>query len=266
MEGAPVVTKTKPTTADPKALPFTGPVGWITADMLEALRTEHSELTRDELVTIAEEASWIMNQLTDNRFHGVSYWSDEYELIDCKFKIARSPLRSIEKVEQIHDVCGSRTREEINWCLIGPGTISVCGCGDKSDYRTNFGGGCGCRKRIRVEYSLKDNIPPGGRSAAFNLASEYAKAKTGKKCALPERVTSISRQGVSWTILDPQDFMDKGLTGLGRIDHWLNVAKRSTSGKIIDPLLGKRISSERLSSGPFGAPFDEGFDEGFDTL
>lgn len=33
-------------------------------------------------------------------------------------------------------------------------------------------------------------------------------------CQLPERVTSVAREGVSWTVLDPQQFLVGGKTGL----------------------------------------------------
>jgi hypothetical protein len=69
------------------------------------------------------------------------------------------------------------------------------------------------------------------------LAEEYLKAYQGKSGALPERVTSVSRQGASWTILDPQDFLKDGLTGIGPIDQWLaQVGLRSRWAQFIDPL------------------------------
>lgn len=33
-------------------------------------------------------------------------------------------------------------------------------------------------------------------------------------CQLPSRVTSVAREGVSWTVLDPQQFLEGGKTGL----------------------------------------------------
>ena len=41
------------------------------------------------------------------------------------------------------------------------------------------------------------------------------------ECVLPQRVTPISRQGVSWTLLDPQDFLDNGRTGIYHVDLFL---------------------------------------------
>jgi hypothetical protein len=38
---------------------------------------------------------------------------------------------------------------------------------------------------------------------------------------LPERVQTITRQGVTVGFLDPQDFLEKGRTGITMIDLWL---------------------------------------------
>lgn len=40
-------------------------------------------------------------------------------------------------------------------------------------------------------------------------------------CRLPARVQSITRQGITATIIDPLDFLDEGRTGIPVIDAWL---------------------------------------------
>jgi hypothetical protein len=79
-----------------------------------------------------------------------------------------------------------------------------------------------CNARcITVEYEHGSGIPPGGKNAVVKLASELLLSATGAQCALPERVTSVTRQGMSFTLLDPQDFLDKGRTGIYEIDLML---------------------------------------------
>ena len=78
------------------------------------------------------------------------------------------------------------------------------------------------------------------------LAVEYGKAAQGNPCALPERITSVTRQGVSWTVLDPQDFLDKGYTGMSRVDHWLAAVKPTIGGQLIDPLTSNRLFTTRV--------------------
>lgn len=67
--------------------------------------------------------------------------------------------------------------------------------------------------------------PPAGVNAAAVLACELAKAATGGDCKLPERVTSISRQGTtmdfSGLVLDPFAFFEQGRTGLYQVDLFL---------------------------------------------
>lgn len=60
-----------------------------------------------------------------------------------------------------------------------------------------------------------------GSFVAGILAVEFAKACTGGDCALPSRVTSVTRQGVSMQ-MDPQMF-DNGLTGMQAVDSYIRI-------------------------------------------
>jgi hypothetical protein len=80
-------------------------------------------------------------------------------------------------------------------------------------------GGC---DDVVVTYQYGSFPPITGVHAATALADQYIWAATGDtRCTLPSRVTSISRQGVSWTLLDNQDFLDKGRTGIYAVDLFL---------------------------------------------
>lgn len=73
-----------------------------------------------------------------------------------------------------------------------------------------------------VTYTYGLPVPAGGQAAASVLACELAKACTGAgRCRLPNRVQQITRDGVSMTLLDPMEFLDKGRIGLPEIDAWL---------------------------------------------
>jgi hypothetical protein len=73
-----------------------------------------------------------------------------------------------------------------------------------------------------VTYTYGAPPPALGRMAAVALADQYLLAMSGSDdCMLPQRVTQISRQGTSWTLLDPQDFLDKGRTGVYQVDLFL---------------------------------------------
>jgi hypothetical protein len=72
-----------------------------------------------------------------------------------------------------------------------------------------------------IEAQIGGPVPPGGPMAVGVLACEIAKSCAGQDCDLPERVTSITRQGVSFTVNDPKEFLDNGLTGLYIPDRFI---------------------------------------------
>ena len=72
-----------------------------------------------------------------------------------------------------------------------------------------------------ITYERGIPVPDGGLLAAATLACELFKSATGQVCALPARVTDITREGVTMTILDPAEFLDHGRTGLSVVDQWL---------------------------------------------
>jgi hypothetical protein len=55
--------------------------------------------------------------------------------------------------------------------------------------------------------------------AAGELACEWARACTGAACRLPQRVTSISRQGVTISLADVNQLLENGLTGIVTVDQ-----------------------------------------------
>jgi hypothetical protein len=83
---------------------------------------------------------------------------------------------------------------------------------------------------VEVTYSYGVDPPTLGKVAARTLAIEFAKLFNNEDdCALPQRVTSISRQGVSYTLLDSQDFIDQMRTGLYVVDMFLKSVNPSRS-------------------------------------
>jgi len=91
---------------------------------------------------------------------------------------------------------------------------------------------------IEVTYSYGSPPPASGKAAARVLATEFVKLWNGDDCDLPSRVTSISRQGVSYTILDNQDFIDDMRTGLYIVDLFLkstNPDKARAKARVFSP-------------------------------
>lgn len=54
--------------------------------------------------------------------------------------------------------------------------------------------------------------------AAAELACELIKARIGQACRLPQRMTSLTRQGVTMSFIDPMSFFKEGRTGLYLLD------------------------------------------------
>lgn len=64
--------------------------------------------------------------------------------------------------------------------------------------------------------------PPAGVKAAAALACQLALAATDSDdCQLPERVSSVTREGMTIAILDPFEFLDQGKTGIYLVDLFL---------------------------------------------
>lgn len=91
-----------------------------------------------------------------------------------------------------------------------------------------------------VTYSIGTEVPAGGQLAAGVLACEMAKAACGSGgCRLPQRLQSITRQGVTTAVLDGFDSLyAQGSTGLWLVDSWVaseNAAYRRGGGRVMSP-------------------------------
>lgn len=88
-----------------------------------------------------------------------------------------------------------------------------------------------------VTYRKGYAVPGGGQVAAGLLANELAKAACNdKSCGLPQRVQSITRQGVTVAVLDAFDDIDEGHTGIWLIDSWVaSVVRRPRRMRVLSP-------------------------------
>jgi len=89
-----------------------------------------------------------------------------------------------------------------------------------------------------IEYQRGLPVPMGGQVAAGILAIELSKAACNDgTCQLPQRVQTITRQGVTMAMLD--DFtnsLDQGYTGIWVVDSWIaSVMKPKMSALVVSP-------------------------------
>lgn len=96
------------------------------------------------------------------------------------------------------------------------------------DYNLNSGTGV-----FEVTYRRGLPVPSVLLRAAGELACEWAKNCVGQACRLPQRVTSIARQGVSVSLTDVDQLLANGLTGLVTVDQ---VITRFNPYRLVSPM------------------------------
>jgi hypothetical protein len=98
-----------------------------------------------------------------------------------------------------------------------------------------------------VTFTYGTPPPTPGVLAAAQLACELALAcspETIGKCRLPQRVTSIARQGITMAVLDPFDFLSDGKTGLYLVDLFLrtyNPNRLRRRAAVLSPDVGRKV-------------------------
>jgi hypothetical protein len=101
---------------------------------------------------------------------------------------------------------------------------------------------------LSISYTYGTPPPSAGRRAALRLANEFILADMGStECALPERISSVSRQGVTLSILDPTEFMNNGKVGIYEVDLFLaavnpHKAKKRPKVFSVDRPRGERVN------------------------
>lgn len=107
--------------------------------------------------------------------------------------------------------------------------------------RTDGRGWPVCHDQTVVTYRHGLQPPPGGRAACVELAVEFGRAASDdpdRACRLPERVQSVTRQGITFDALDDMEFLSQGLTGIYSVDVWIrsvNPYGRPRSGQVWSP-------------------------------
>lgn len=80
----------------------------------------------------------------------------------------------------------------------------------------------GAEGAFAVTYRWGVPVPTGGQVAAGVLACELAKAlRYSADCRLPQRVQTVTREGVTVGMFDTFEGLDRGRTGIWTIDSWV---------------------------------------------
>lgn len=89
-----------------------------------------------------------------------------------------------------------------------------------------------------VTYKRGIEVPAGGQIAAGVLANELYKALCNdQSCQLPQRVQTVTRQGVTVGILDSFEDVREGRTGIWSVDAWIASvnAPQKRPGRVYSP-------------------------------
>lgn len=212
-----------------------GPVIWADSDAL----ANDMGVDHDIAEIAVREASWALWILSGRKLHAAGKRRDTYELVYGGRSTVhlQKPLIEITKVEAIQPRTGDRIQ------LVQPDWYQI---GRRLHVPVQTG-------LLQVEYEVGSNLPPGTIFATEQLAREYVNARLGRKCRLPERITSVSRTGVSWTVFDPQDIIKQGMSGIPQIDTWLalvNPTQQRSHARIIDARRPRLIEGIWLDVNP----------------
>jgi hypothetical protein len=93
-----------------------------------------------------------------------------------------------------------------------------------------------------VRYTYGMPPPPEGLRAAKALGAAFAKSFSGDTNALPTRITSIARQGLSAAVVDVEDIVSKGLTGIYMVDVFIqawNPGRSTMKAQVWTPDAGR---------------------------
>jgi hypothetical protein len=90
-----------------------------------------------------------------------------------------------------------------------------------------------------VTYRRGKDVPVLGQIAMGELMPELARACRGQPCSLSPRARQVTRKGVQEVVNDPTALLDKGLTGLPRVDLFLtakNPYRLRQRARVFDPM------------------------------
>lgn len=111
---------------------------------------------------------------------------------------------------------------------------------------------------LEITYTYGIEPPTAGKRAARMLAEQLALSMAGQDCELPDRVTSITRQNVSYTFLDSQDFLNELRTGVYAVDLFLravNPDKARKPARVFSPDLPRVSRITTATPSPI-SPYD----------
>ena len=223
---------------------------WATTDDLsESVRTDPRA---DEAIAASSHILWGLSGRKYSGAHSVVEFYDSRQGLGWTGRLGSVQAQAILQTAPGDPVCldcgfphKMRLRHQpvqrvlsvqINGTLVDPSEYALINRSSLGFPLSRLACGASC---VRVAYIWGVNPPAGGRAACVRMAEQFLLAwNNDDDCRFPTRVTNVTRQGVSWTILDPQDFLNDGRTGLYEVDLFLkttNPDKARRPARVFSP-------------------------------
>lgn len=177
----------------------------------------------DEVFRAVAAASEVLTMATAYLVHPASEQTEEFIASGTvrRFSPLYGPVTAVVSVVTV-DAEGTE-RPVTGWQKVGS-TVHLLGRQRATEtplWRTN--GICGPGQTVyRITYRTASTVTAAARQALLDYAYQLFLAFQGSdECALPDRTTSVTREGVGIELMTPQDYLDKGRTGLPQVDEWL---------------------------------------------
>ena len=216
------------------------------------IRAEDTAFPESQYAQMAVEyATYVLYRLTAEKFAGIATATDTYvsdsRTATLADPVSTSALQNIPAIgipdriqypqrlylrgTPVHEVTsvkyGDKLLDDEDYALYNRRFLKLRN-GVQWDYFCD-------QKGITVTYSYGMMPPKAGVLAAQTLANELlilmGEGRSGAECRIPERVRSVSREGLSFDMVDPQEFMDDGRTGIWEIDLFIRTANPSRAKK-----------------------------------
>lgn len=184
----------------------------------------------DPIAVALAGASEILSRLTGWAFHPALQVEEEFVAHSKATRLfpTYSPVREVlgitrvtTGVAEVADITG--------WTFFAGAVYFDRRC--DMNLETWLWGWCGCRpwdrEMLRMLYNAGSTITASARAAVLALAHEHwlatSRCDECDSCALPDRTTSVVREGIAYSLSDPENPFSEGHTGLAGVDSWVRV-------------------------------------------
>lgn len=185
----------------------------------------------ESAVLALEVASDILFRLSGFSMHPGGIAEDDFRCAPLTHRLTPNfrPIRQVIDINRVTAECEMALVTE-DVCLFGQDVyFSKARCALASWYWDV----CSCRplnlELLRMRYRFGSTLTAAARRAVLYFAHQFwLECNPGAgECQLPERTTNVNREGLSYTIFDPQSYLEQGKTGLPAVDLWLSSVNNS---------------------------------------